>query len=303
MKIRVLGTAAGGGLPQWNCACPGCRTARADGRSLRQDTLAVSGDGHSWYLLNAAPDLHLDAPELRPGPGLRETPLRGVILTSAELDHTTGLIGLREAMSLTVLATAPVLATVPALPLLDHYTAVTRRQLTCGVPAALDGGLTVTPFPLGAKRPRYAASQAESQSANDWVVGLRLTSGRSTFVYAPCLPAWSAELADADLVLLDGTFFTDDEMLRSTGVRRTARQMGHLPIEESLPLLAPGVRYLYTHLNNTNPVTRADSAERAIVRQHGADIAPEGETLTVKSERPTAALSVRDPCPQNLVDL
>ncbi|MFI5891751.1 pyrroloquinoline quinone biosynthesis protein PqqB [Actinoplanes sp. NPDC051513] len=281
MRIWFLGTAAGGGLPQWNCACPGCRAARDGGRSLRQDTLAVSGDGRSWYLLNAAPDLRLDAPELRPGPGLRETPVRGVVLTSAELDHTTGLLGLREATALTVFATRPVLAAVPALPLLDHYTAVTRGPLTSGVAVALEGGLTVTPFPLGAKRPRYATGRATGAPGEDWVVGLRLSDGRSTMVYAPCLAAWSAELADANLVILDGTFFTDDELLRSTGVRRTARQMGHLPIEESLPMLAPGVRYLYTHLNNTNPVARPDSAQRAALRRHGADVAPEGEILSL----------------------
>jgi pyrroloquinoline quinone biosynthesis protein B len=111
VKVRVLGTAAGGGLPQWNCACPGCRTARQAGRALRQDTLAVTGDGRSWYLLNAAPDLRLDPPELHPGPGLRETPIRGVVLTSAELDHTIGLLTLREASALSVYATPQVLAT------------------------------------------------------------------------------------------------------------------------------------------------------------------------------------------------
>jgi pyrroloquinoline quinone biosynthesis protein B len=204
VKIRILGTAAGGGLPQWNCACPGCRTARESGRSLRQDTLAVTGDGRSWYLLNAAPDLRLDPPELRPGLGLRETPLRGVLLTSAELDHTIGLLTLREASALTVYATPQVLAAVPALPLLDAYTTVTRTALTCGTPLTLDGGLTVTAFPLGAKRPRYL----EASPAGEWVIGLRVTDGRFTFVYAPCLGAWNDELSRADLVLLDGTFFT-----------------------------------------------------------------------------------------------
>jgi pyrroloquinoline quinone biosynthesis protein B len=275
VRIRVLGTAAGGGLPQWNCACPGCRTAREAGRALRQDTLAITGDGRSWYLLNAAPDLRLDPPELRPGPGPRDSPLRGVLLTSAELDHTTGLLTLREASALSVYATAPVLAATPALRLLAAYTTVTRTPLTRGGPLTLDGGLIVTAFPLGTKRPRYA----EGAEAGDWVIGLRITDGRFSVVYAPCLGTWSDELVRADLVLLDGTFFADDELRRCTGVDRTARQMGHLPIEESLPLLARGPRYLYTHLNNTNPAADPDSPERALLRRFGADVAEDGMLL------------------------
>ncbi|MFF5297370.1 pyrroloquinoline quinone biosynthesis protein PqqB [Paractinoplanes globisporus] len=285
MRVRFLGTAAGGGLPQWNCACAGCRAAREGGWSRRQDTVAISGDGRVWYLLNAAPDLRLDAPELHPGPGLRETPLRGVILTSAELDHTTGLLTLRETSAISVYASSTVLAATPALSLLRRYTTVNESPLIGGVPAVLDGGLTVTAFPLGDKRPRYAGESAagiaapSGAPAGEWVVGLRLTNGRTTVIYAPCLAEWSDELTRADVVILDGTFFSDDELRRHTGVDRTARQMGHLPIEESLPLLAPGPRYLYTHLNNTNPVARPDSPERALLHRHGAAVAPEGRDL------------------------
>ncbi len=278
MKVRFLGTAAGGGLPQWNCACAGCEAARRDGLRRRQDTLAVSGDGRSWYLLNCAPDVDLSAPELRPGPGLRETPLRGVVLTSAELDHTLGLATLREATGIAVHATAPVLAVAPALPLLDSYTRVDRHVLAAGAPTPLDGGLTVTAVPLGRKRPRYASAAGE---APDWVVGLRLSDSGATLVYAPCLAAWTDDLGDADLVVLDGTFFHDDELRRHTGVDRTARQMGHLPIAGSLPLLA-GRRCLYTHLNNTNPAARPDSPERDLLRRHGVDVAPEGGLISLR---------------------
>jgi pyrroloquinoline quinone biosynthesis protein B len=274
VRIRFLGTAAGGGLPQWNCACAGCAAARRDGLRRRQDTLAVSGDGRGWYLLNCAPDVDLSVPELRPGPGLRETPLRGVVLTSAELDHTLGLATLREATSLPVYATAPVLAATPAVALLDHYTRVERHPLRCAEPVTLDGGLTLTAVALGAKRPRYAAAGPD---APDWVVALRLTDGGAAMVYAPCLAAWSPGLGDADLLILDGTFFHDDEFRRHTGVDRTARQMGHLPIAESLPLLG-GRRCLYTHLNNTNPAARPGSAERDLLRR-GAGVAPEGGLL------------------------
>ncbi|GIH06940.1 coenzyme PQQ synthesis protein B [Rhizocola hellebori] len=265
MKIRFLGTAAGGGLPQWNCACGPCNAARRIGIDRTQDCLAISGDAKAWYLVNASPDLRtqlLRTPELTPGPGMRETPLRGVLFTSAELDHTLGLLSLREGGELTVHATQTVLDALPWLPILDHYTKLTRHRLVCGEPLTLDGDLTVTPIALGGKQPRYASDRP---AAADWVIGLRFTggsggSGRS-LIYAPGLESFTTDIVDADVVVLDGTFLTANEF--------AAR--GHLPIQDSLPLLRshPGPRYLYTHLNNTNPVGDADLA------QTGAEVAPE----------------------------
>jgi pyrroloquinoline quinone biosynthesis protein B len=263
MKIRFLGTAAGGGLPQWNCACEPCSRARREGADRTQDCLAISGDGKAWYLVNASPDLRtqlLRTPELAPGPGMRETPLRGVLLTSAELDHTLGLVTLREGNELAVHATRTVLDALPWLPILDHYTRVDRRTMTCGVPFALDGGLTATAIALGGKQPRYAAAQP---AARDWVIALRFVDadGRS-MIYAPCLACFTTDIVDAELVVLDGTFLTANEF---------AGVCGHLPIRDSLPFLRlhPRPRYLYTHLNNTNPVCDADLA------QTRAQIAPE----------------------------
>jgi pyrroloquinoline quinone biosynthesis protein B len=267
VRVRILGSAAGGGSPQWNCACGTCREVRRTGGNRLQDTVAVSGDGSAWYLLNASPDIRtqiIGAPDLAPGPGPRETPLRGVLLTTAELDHTLGLLSLREAVSLTVYATPAVTAALslafPLAPTLACYTEVDWRELPGEL--TLDGGLAVTRLTVGAKRPRYAAGVA----GDDWVSALRLTDARtgSSFVYATCLPAWSGEfhafVRGAGEVLLDGTFVTDDELPRATGRPGSARAMGHVPIEESRAHTArhPGTRFRYGHLNNTNPSTGDD---------------------------------------------
>jgi pyrroloquinoline quinone biosynthesis protein B len=270
MRIRVLGSAAGGGLPQWNCACAHCAEARRTGAHRTQDCVAVSGDGRAWYLLNASPDLRvqlLAAPELAPGPGPRETPVRGVLLSSAELDHTLGLPMLREAGSLAVYATAPVLTALsPLRAMIDAYTRCAWYEVVPGRAFDLDGGLSVEAVVVGAKRPRYATAMP----GDAWVVAYRITDGRSSFVYAPCLPAWAPSIVEgADLVLLDGTFAHEDEMRRATGRDAPASGMGHLPMEVSRPLLeAAGVRFAYTHLNNTNPAV-------------GEGVAADGEVFTV----------------------
>jgi pyrroloquinoline quinone biosynthesis protein B len=224
-------------------------------RSRKEDRLqecaAVSGDGRAWYLLNASPDIRtqlLRAPELAPGPGVRETPLRGVLLTDAELDHTLGLFSLREAKTLDVYATAAVTeALAPVRRMIDPYGDGWRwHPLRQGEALKLDGDLTVTPFPVGEKRPRYASDV----DGNGWVIGLRLDAGK-TIVYAPCFDTWGEELGaalqDADIAVIDGTFRTPDEM---PGVR------GHLSMADSLPRLSghPRTAFRYTHLNNTNSV-------------------------------------------------
>ena len=266
MRVRVLGSAAGGGCPQWNCACAVCADARRTGRNRTQDTVAVSGDGSAWYLLNAGPDIRaqiLGMPELTPA-GRRGTPLRGVLLTTAELDHTLGLLSLREAARLSVYATATVTAALsaafPLRPMLARYTDLDWRDLTD--PLELDGGLTVRRLTVGTKRPKYAVDAP----GDDWVSALRLTDDRTgaSFVYATCLPEWTGAfdtfVAGADEVLLDGTFVTDDELTRATGRPGRAASMGHLPMADSRPRAGghPGTRFRYGHLNNTNPSTGAD---------------------------------------------
>jgi pyrroloquinoline quinone biosynthesis protein B len=290
VRVRVLGTAAGGGLPQWNCACDTCTAARKAGTGRTQDCLAVSGDGSTWHLVNASPDIRtqiIGAPELVPGPGRRDTPLRGVLFTSAELDHTLGLLALREAGELTVYATATVIGALtdglPVRRIVDPYGGF-RWQPLDGTTLDVDDRLTVTVVPLGPKRPRYAAALPE---AGDWVSAYRITDRLTgaTLVYAPCLAQWSATieaaLAGATWALLDGSFFTDDEMDRRAGGGATSRQMGHLPIEDSLGHRSshPEVRWLYTHLNNTNPVLLDDSPEHRALVAAGAEVAADGMIL------------------------
>ena len=251
MRMRVLGTAAGGGSPQWNCACARCQWARAHGIARTQDSLAVSGNGSDWYLLNASPDVRaqiLATPELRPGPGTRDTPLRGVVLTDAELDHVLGLFQLREAATLDVHATAPVLAALdgplPVRRVVDPYGNGWGWHTVSGE-FELKGGLTVRQFPLGDKKPRYATGSGTD--GGGWVSGLRI----GDLVYAPCFARWTDTLDEAlggaRLALIDGTFLTPQEMPGITG---------HLSIQDSLAHLArhPAVKFLYTHLNNTNPL-------------------------------------------------
>lgn len=249
--MRLLGTAAGGGAPQWNCACVQCGLMRESGRERLQECAAVSGDGRSWYLLNASPDIRtqlLRTPELTPGPGPRETPLKGVILTDAELDHTLGLFSLREAKTLDVYATAAVAqALAPVRRMIDPYGDGWRwHELHPGESVKLDGGLTITPFSMGEKRPRYASDV----DGDDWVVGLHLVAQKS-IVYAPCFETWGEALdealRDADFAVIDGTFRTSQEM---------PQVRGHLAMTESVPRLArhPRTAFRYTHLNNTNPV-------------------------------------------------
>jgi pyrroloquinoline quinone biosynthesis protein B len=283
VKVRFLGTAAGGGLPQWNCACAGCAAARRAGIGRTQDCLAVTCDGAAWYLVNASPDLRVQlvaAPELAPGPGLRDTPVRGVLCSTGELDHTLGLITLREATALEIYATAPVRAALegpfPVGPIVSRYTTVRWHEVRPGHWLNLDGGLMVKAVTLGAKRPRYA----DGLPGEDWVVAYRLvdpvTGG--VLVYAPCLAEWSGAfldvIAQADVVVLDGTFLHEDEMTRETGGGPPASAMGHLPIEETLGKLPAGTRFVYTHVNNTNPAARPGA-----VPLNGAEIAADGQVL------------------------
>lgn len=279
MKVRILGTAAGGGLPQWNCGCPGCHTARTVGGGRTQDGLAISGNGSDWYLVNASPDLRaqlLATTELAPPPHTRDPPLRGVLLTSGELDHTLGLLTLREGPSLQIYATATVRSALPFGETLASYTSVHWHTVVPDEPLPLAGGLEVLPFAAGGKRPRYARVTAGAE----WTLAYRFTDQRTggTLVYAPGLARWSsafsAGIAGAEVVLLDGTFATADEF-------GDGRAMGHLSIEDSMVQLSAhaGPRYLYTHLNNTNPYAYADPVLASRLAAVGARVAGDGEVI------------------------
>jgi len=295
VRVLLLGTAAGGGFPQWNCACRLCAACCAgdpDVPARTQDCLAVSPDGTDWYLVNASPDIRaqiLAAPGLAAGPGPRDTPLRGALLTDAELDHTLGLMLLREGGGLTVWAPPAVLSALGEnFPIRDT---VARYgdwdwHATVAVP-----GLSVTVFEVSDKRPKYAR---ESIVEGPWVVAYRIadpvTGG--ALVYAPCLREWPEgfdEFVDgASCVLLDGTFFSPREMA-GTGTSTAAQQaMGHIPIDGADGSLAriqrldsSGTKWFYTHLNNTNPVLDRNSPEFDQVRMAGADVPLDGTEITI----------------------
>lgn len=292
MRVRILGSAAGGGLPQWNCGCSGCTAARAGGVFRSQDTVAISADGAAWYLLNASPDLRaqlLATAELAPRPGTRDTPLRGVVLSTSELDHVLGLLLLREARHLEVYATPTVVSALtdafPLRPVLAAYADVRWSPVPPGVTFELAGGLVARMVSLGAKRPRYAVNA----DGEDWVSAVEVydpgTGG--VLVYATCVAAWTDRLdrlvSDADCVLLDGTFLDDDEMRRVTGIPSPGRAMGHLPVMESLRRTA-GARatVVYSHVNNTNPLaTMPPDAVRALVGSPNVQVAADGQDLIV----------------------
>jgi pyrroloquinoline quinone biosynthesis protein B len=259
--------------------------------------LAVSAAGNHWYLLNATPDVRFQIesfPKLHPGPGLRQTPVRGVLLTDAELDHTLGLLILREGASLEVLATDTVLTALaeafPVQKILHSYASFRWQKVKPGEAFLLDEGrLRVQGFRLGAKQPRYVTSL---KMTGDWVIGYRFEDMESggVVVYAPAIEAWTKELdahlSGARCVFIDGTFWTDHEMVQMGVGRLTACEMGHLPISgaggsaERLTAL-PIVRRVYVHINNTNPILDAESSEKHLLTSMGIEVAWDGMELEV----------------------
>ncbi|MEU7410444.1 pyrroloquinoline quinone biosynthesis protein PqqB [Streptomyces sp. NPDC042638] len=296
VRVVLLGTAAGGGFPRWNCACAQCAAAR-DGKlpSRTRECAAVTGNGRDWWLLNASPDLRAQlsaTPALWPGPGPRDTPLRGVLLTDAGAGHVTGLTELRGAAGLKVYAAPPVRAVLgPARAALDRYAPWEWADSLADGGFVLAGGLVVTAHPVGARIPTYVPARTPVP-AGPWVTAYRiedLASG-GVLVYAPRVEAWSPALeelcAGADCVLLDATFFAADEMV--TAVRSVAgpAATGRLPVTGAGGTLTalgrhPGLRRIYTHLNDTNPLLDPASRARARVADRGAEILPDGAELVL----------------------
>lgn len=302
LRIRVLGSAAGGGFPQWNCGCPGCRAVRdgtrpATPRTQSSIAVGVGGNGTAerWWVVNASPDVRTqmaDAPALHPT-GDRTTPLQGVLLTDAEIDHTLGLMLLREGGGVHLHATAATERTLRAgtrlLDTLETFCPVTWTEVRPGVEHDL-GGLTYRAFdvPTG-KHDRWGAA---GSGGTGRVVGYRFTdpgTGRCA-VYLPGVqeltPAVRDEFVGADLLLVDGTTWHDDELVRLGLARKTAHDMGHLHVGGpggSLEVLARlGLpRVVYVHVNNTNPMLLEDSDERAEVEKAGFTVGTDGLDLEV----------------------
>jgi pyrroloquinoline quinone biosynthesis protein B len=297
MWVRVLGSAAGGGFPQWNCGCPGCRAVREGSRPCRprtQSSIAVSADRERWFLFNASPDVRAQIeafPELHPR-GDRTTPLEAVLLTDAELDHTLGLLLLREGRGLELHATRAVRETLcegtSLLRTLERYCPVEWRPVEPGAEVPLGDGLSYRAFDVPTtKRNRFGSGREEGR-----VVGYRVTDERSgrTLVYLPGVqalpPALRAEIAGCDCLLIDGTCWRDDELVRLGLAAKTSREMGHLPIDGPDGSLAQlrslGVaRTIFVHINNTNPILLEDSPERLVVQGSGMEVAMDGLEVKV----------------------
>ena len=300
MLVHILGTGAGGACPQWNCACHNCVSARAQSSRVRPHlhaSVALSSNKEDWHLLNATPDVHPQVESfsgLHPGPAIRQTPLRSVLLSDAELDHTIGLLTLREGAPLDIYGTKPVLAALsdrfPVRTMLSTYAPLRWIEVNPSESFMLDGGaLRITAFPVGDKRPRYAADR-DSEGA--WVIGYRFEDPRSkgVLVYAPSVEVWTRELelalSDADCALIDGTFWSDDEMQQTGTGSQTATSMGHIPISGPGGTLERAVacgarRRIYIHINNTNPVLDSTSLEFRKVIEAGFEVAQEGMEIEV----------------------
>ncbi len=293
MKVRVLGSCAGGGLPQWNCGCSNCVRAReGDARvpARTQPSLAVSADGERWSLLNAAPDIRVQlaaTPVLHPRPGTRDLPLDSVVLTNAELDHVMGLLVLREALSYRVCSTGWVKRA-----LLDHNACFRLLEPAWGAfaldrefPLDRDERLQARFFPAPGKTPGFLKEVASPYTA-EGNVGVRITDAETgrRLVFVPGTREIDAgvrsELEAADCAFVDGTFHRADELQRLRPGAPDAFAMAHVPVTgprgslEALEKL-PG-RRLYIHMNNTNPILDADSPETAAVHAAGAEIAMDG---------------------------
>src|SRR5262245_53767148 len=304
MKIRVLGSAAGGGFPQWNCNCPNCvalRDGTFDLRPRTQSSIAVSADGTDWVLINASPDLLAQIkafPALQPNRALRDTGIKAIILVDAQIDHTTGLLMLREGKRLQIWCTDMVHEDLttgnPLFNILGHYSGVDRRPLPIGPGAtfSIDGiaDVTFAAVPLASKAPPYSPHRNDPHEGDN--VGLRITDTRSSrsLFYAPGLgeiePRVAVHLREADALMVDGTFWTDDEMIRLGVSKKRARDIGHLPqsgaggmIEVLKSLKAS--RKVLIHINNTNPILNEDSPERHELESLGIEVAYDGMDITL----------------------
>lgn len=291
MHVIILGAAAGGGLPQWNCGCPNCQAARRGTIPPRtQSSLAVSADGHAWAVLNASPDIRAQlaaTPALHPT-GLRDSPIRSVILTNGDIDHIAGLLTLREKTGFDLYATGEIARILDA----DSVFSVLDPDLVARKPLALDQtvtplpGLSVMPFAVPGKVPLFQESGAvETELVSENTIGLDIRHEDRRLLYVPgCAridPDLIARAEAADLLLFDGTVWQNDEMVRTGTGQKTGLRMGHLPMSGSQGSMArfaalDRLRRVFVHINNTNPVLDPARPERAAVEAAGWTVGEDG---------------------------
>ncbi len=305
MRVRILGSAAGGGFPQWNCNCPNCsglRSGTLKARSRTQTQVVVSSSPSRWFLLNASPDLRqqlITTPELAPSPAAPASPVTSILLTSADVDCVMGLLHLREFQPLHVFSTPAVRRILTeenslfrvlnrSKPPVRWETLPLDRLLPLVPPSALGmkDGFFCKAVPLLGNFPDYVSdSLRHGLSPEEAVLGIQLIHKEKRLFYAPGLPGtrddWRRFADESDLALLDGTFWRDDELIAAKRSSRSARDMGHTPLSGphgllSQPFRLGKTRKVLIHLNNTNPALNEESPEHRAVREAGFEIAYDG---------------------------
>lgn len=296
MRVKLLGSAAGGAFPQWNCGCCNCRSLRDQklaGKARTQLQVALSNDSASWFLLNASPDIRfqIEAEPLLHPRGNRDTPIAGVVLTGADLDQVLGLLVMREFQRFCVYAT-------PSIQRLlredNSMFAVLNRvpdqvewvDISSAKPFTLPGKLRCTPILLGHHLPVYVPEKRQSDLfPEEMSLGLMIQgSSGKRLAYLPAVPEISPDLLkqlrNADVILFDGTFWSDDELIQVRQTGPKAREIGHVPVSGpggSLEALAKlKGRKVYVHINNTNPVLNEAGSEHRQVLDAGWEIGEDG---------------------------
>lgn len=302
MRIRILGSSAGGGFPQWNCNCNNCnglRQGSIKATPRMQSSIAVSHDGKEWILINASPDIHRQLnlfSDFQPATQLRDTAIKGVILVDSQLDHTGGLLLLREGSPLEVYCTETVSEDLktgyPVFKLLEHYCGMNHHLIDNTKPFIVSGieSLEFRPIILTGKAPPYSTHRYDPHPGDN--IGLLITdkNTQKSIFYAPGLGEMSDELItlmkSVDCLLVDGTFWREDEMQWAGINHKTAQEMGHLPqsgehgmINVLQQIKRP--RKVLIHINNTNPILNEESEERALLKEHHIEVAFDGMELIV----------------------
>ncbi len=303
MKIRILGSGAGGGFPQWNCNCNNCKRIRSgemNGKPRTQSSIAVSSDNQNWLLINASPDIRaqLEAfPAIQPKQGLRDTGIKAVLLIDSQIDHTTGLLMLREGKPLDIYCTEMVKQDLttgfPVFNMLSHYCTVNHH------PVPIDGGSFTIPAiadlrfytqALKSKAPPYSPHRQDPHEGDN--IGLiieQISTGKKVF-YSPGLgeiePHVMAAMQTADCLLVDGTFWTEDEMIDLSLSKKKAGEMGHLPQSGKGGMIeilnsVPKARKILIHINNSNPILDEDSIPHKELTKAGIEMAYDGMEINL----------------------
>ena len=306
LRVVVLGAAAGGGVPQWNCGCPICQAARTEQPELQstQASLAISADGGNWFLINASPDLRqqlIAAPQLHPSPGkLRHSPIAGVILTNGEIDAIAGLLSMREGSPFTIYAHAKVLATLKSNSIFNVLNEKIVRRQPIAIeqafePALADGspsGIEILPFEVSGKGAWYLEGErhpAKQDDAGD-TLGLRIrdkATDKFFYFLAACARVTDdlkSRLRGAPLVFFDGTVWRDDELIAAGLSNKTGQGMGHIAMSGETGAIAAleglGIeRKIFLHINNSNPALLHDSEERRTAERAGWQIPADGTEI------------------------